>query len=66
MRDVLTSNFNHAQETVHVVQTGSYKKKDKSIGWEVEKGFSVPRLGGWKFNVEFVNKKYVVSAVELN
>lgn len=50
-RDVLTHSFNHSQETVHVVQTGSYKKKDRSMGWEVEKGFSTPRLGGWKFDI---------------
>jgi len=66
MRDVLTSSFAHTQETVHVVQTGSYKMKDRSIGWEVEKGFSVPRLGGWKFDIKFVGKKYVTSATELN
>ena len=65
-RDVLTAQYNHTQETVHVVQTGSYKKKDKSIGWEVEKGFSTPRLGGWKFEVHKRNKDYVLTCHELN
>ena len=66
MRDVLTSNFNHGQETVHVVQTGSYKKKDRSIGWEVEKGFSVPRLGGWRFSIKPHGNSYYIQCEELH
>ena len=66
MRDVLTNNFNHSQETVHVVQTGSYKKKDRSIGWEVEKGFSVPRLGGWRFTIKAHNNDYNIQCHELH
>ena len=66
MRDVLTNNFNHSQETVHVVQTGSYKKKDRSIGWEVEKGFSTPRLGGWRFTIKPQGNEYAIQCHELH
>ena len=66
MRDVISAQFQHAQETVHVVQTGSYKKKDRSIGWEVEKGFSVPRLGGWKFTIKPFGKSYDIQCHELH
>jgi UDP-2,3-diacylglucosamine pyrophosphatase LpxH len=66
MRDYLTNNFNHAQETVHVVQTGSYKKKDRSIGWEVEKNFSTPRLGGWKFTITPQGTEYAIQCHELH
>ena len=66
MRDVLTAQFQHAQETVHVVQTGSYKKKDRSIGWEVEKGFSTPRLGGWRFTIKPQGNEYAIQCHELH
>lgn len=66
MRDVLTAQFQHAQETVHVVQTGSYKKKDRSIGWEVEKGFSTPRLGGWRFTIKPQGNEYSIQCHELH
>lgn len=32
---------------VHHLKLGSYKKLDRFAGWEVEKGFQKPRLGGW-------------------
>jgi UDP-2,3-diacylglucosamine pyrophosphatase LpxH len=66
MRDVLTAQFQHSQETVHVVQTGSYKKKDRSIGWEVEKGFSTPRLGGWRFTIKPQGNDYDIRCHELH
>jgi hypothetical protein len=66
MRDVLTAQFQHSQETVHVVQTGSYKKKDRSIGWEVEKGFSTPRLGGWRFTIKPLGNDYDIRCHELH
>lgn len=65
-RDVLTSTFKHAQEVVHVLQTGSYKKKDRSMGWEVEKAFATPTLGGWKMTFKAHNHSYKVTVVELN
>jgi hypothetical protein len=34
-------------DTCHHLKLGSYKKLDRFAGWEVEKGFSQPRLGGW-------------------
>ena len=36
------------KRTVHHLQTGSYKMAgDGYAGWETEKGFAEPRLGGW-------------------
>jgi UDP-2,3-diacylglucosamine pyrophosphatase LpxH len=32
---------------VHHIKLGSYKELDRFAGWEVEKGFQKPRLGGW-------------------
>jgi hypothetical protein len=29
------------------MKLGSYKQLDRFAGWEVEKGFQKPRLGGW-------------------
>jgi UDP-2,3-diacylglucosamine pyrophosphatase LpxH len=34
-------------DTCHHLKLGSYKKLERFAGWEVEKGFSQPRLGGW-------------------
>ena len=38
---------NLREETVHHLKLGSYKMLDRFAGWEVEKGFAQPRLGGW-------------------
>lgn len=65
-RDVLTSTFKHTQEVVHVLQTGSYKKKDRSMGWEVEKAFATPTLGGWKMTFKPNNNSYKITVSELN
>jgi hypothetical protein len=36
------------QRTVHHIRCGSYKElSDGFGGWEIEKGFAQPRLGGW-------------------
>tara|TARA_Y100000592_G_scaffold100459_1_gene180635 strand:+ start:1712 stop:2554 length:843 start_codon:yes stop_codon:yes gene_type:complete len=36
------------QRTVHHIRCGSYKElSDGYGGWEIEKGFAQPRLGGW-------------------
>jgi len=35
------------EATVHHLKLGSYKQLDRFAGWEVEKGFAQPRLGGW-------------------
>ena len=40
-------NMSVREETVHHVKLGSYKMLDRFAGWEVEKGFAQPRLGGW-------------------
>jgi len=39
------------EETVHHVKLGSYKMLDRFAGWEVEKGFAQPRLGGWWMDI---------------
>jgi predicted phosphodiesterase len=48
------TSFMHCYEaTVHHLKLGSYKKLDRFAGWEVEKGFQQPRLGGWWMDAEF-------------
>jgi hypothetical protein len=41
-----------SEGTVHHVKLGSYKKLNRLAGWEVEKGFHQPRLGGWWLDVQ--------------
>jgi UDP-2,3-diacylglucosamine pyrophosphatase LpxH len=44
----ITQKMVVTRSTVHHIRCGSYKKLgDGYSGWEVEKGFSQPRLGGW-------------------
>jgi UDP-2,3-diacylglucosamine pyrophosphatase LpxH len=43
----IAQNMSLREETVHHVKLGSYKMLDRFAGWEVEKGFAQPRLGGW-------------------
>ena len=40
------------EATVHHLKLGSYKMLDRFAGWEVEKGFAQPRLGGWWMGFE--------------
>ena len=47
MIEKFDGRFNLKPAKVHVLQTGSYKKKSNTKGWEVEKGFNEPTLGGW-------------------
>jgi len=42
----INQRMNQQQRTVHHIRCGSYKQLPKK-GWEVEKGFAAPRLGGW-------------------
>ncbi len=42
------------ESTVHHIKLGSYKKLDRRAGWEVEKGFAQPRLGGWWVRFEVI------------
>jgi UDP-2,3-diacylglucosamine pyrophosphatase LpxH len=48
----ITPHLNTYEDTVHHLKLGSYKKLDRFAGWEVEKGFQQPRLGGWWMDAE--------------
>jgi len=48
----ITDHLNVYEDTVHHLKLGSYKKLDRFAGWEVEKGFQQPRLGGWWMDAE--------------
>jgi UDP-2,3-diacylglucosamine pyrophosphatase LpxH len=48
----INQGYNTYEETVHHVKLGSYKKLNRLAGWEVEKGFHQPRLGGWWLDVK--------------
>ena len=44
------------QKKIHVLRLGSYKKKSRTQGWEVEKNFNVPTLGGWRVDFRVTTK----------
>ena len=54
----ITDRLNTYEDTVHHLKLGSYKKLDRFAGWEVEKGFQQPRLGGWWMDAELRRTKY--------
>jgi UDP-2,3-diacylglucosamine pyrophosphatase LpxH len=54
--DRYRSDYKPIQSTVHHIRSGSYKIKDRLLGWEVEKGFRTPRLGGWWIGIKAVRK----------
>ena len=54
----ITDRLNTYEDTVHHLKLGSYKKLDRFAGWEVEKGFQQPRLGGWWMDVELRRTKH--------
>ena len=62
--DRYRKNLEPYQTTVHHIRSGSYKLKDRNLGWEVEKGFRTPRLGGWWIDVAYV-KSHGGSRVEI-
>jgi predicted phosphodiesterase len=35
------------ERKVDILRLGSYKKKSRTFGWEIEKDFNEPTLGGW-------------------
>ena len=47
-------NLEPYQTSVHHIRSGSYKLKDRNIGWEVQKGFRTQRLGGWWIDVNYM------------
>jgi hypothetical protein len=49
--DRLRANFEPYYTTVHHIRSGSYKLKQRGLGWEVERGFATPRMGGWWMNL---------------
>lgn len=56
--EVLTSSNTIYKRKQYYVNLGTYKKKDDSMGWEVEKGFYNPALGGWWMRIsETKNRK---------
>ena len=54
----ITDRLNTYEDTVHHLKLGSYKKLDRFAGWEVEKGFQQPRLGGWWMDAELRRTKH--------
>jgi len=54
----ITPKLNTFEDTVHHLKLGSYKKLDRFAGWEVEKGFQQPRLGGWWMDAELRRVKF--------
>jgi hypothetical protein len=54
----ITDRLNTYEDTVHHLKLGSYKKLDRFAGWEVEKGFQQPRLGGWWMDAELRRVKF--------
>jgi UDP-2,3-diacylglucosamine pyrophosphatase LpxH len=54
----ITDRLNTYEDTVHHLKLGSYKKLDRFAGWEVEKGFQQPRLGGWWMDCELRRTKH--------
>ena len=55
-------------KNINVLKSGSYKKKSEAFGWEVEKNFNEPTLGGWwvkyKFKKDGKTKKLVKEVLE--
>lgn len=45
------------EASVHHLKLGSYKQLDRFAGWEVEKGFAQPRLGGWWMTLSIVRHR---------
>lgn len=55
----LTRAMERQLSTTHHIRCGSYKQLgDGYSGWETEKGFGQPRLGGWFWVVEYKNGKF--------
>jgi hypothetical protein len=52
------------KDTVHWLKTGSYKKSSDDFGWEVEKGFTPKRLGGWFVDLEYVRNSKTIDGKE--
>jgi hypothetical protein len=42
------------KKRIDILRTGSYKKKSNAFGWEVEKDFNEPTLGGYWVKYNFV------------
>lgn len=52
----ISDNGNIRESLVHRIQLGSYKMKtNKGLGWEVEKNFNQPSLGGWWLKFSSIN-----------
>jgi len=53
------------KDTVHWLKTGSYKKSSDDFGWEVEKGFTPKRLGGWFVDLEYNRSTKTIDGKEI-
>ena len=53
VKDLDDKNNKWRKRKVDILKTGSYKKKSEGFGWEVEKNFNEPTLGGY-----FIKYKY--------
>ena len=50
-------------EDIHILRTGSYKKRsDNFSGWDIERDFNNPRLGGWFITI----RKYKKDGIKRN
>ena len=53
----LSPSYEMKPSTVHNLQTGSYQKLGDGFGgWDTEKGFEEPRLGGWWVDMTITKK----------
>jgi UDP-2,3-diacylglucosamine pyrophosphatase LpxH len=53
----VTTHMTVSEQSVHHLKLGSYKKLDRFAGWEVEKGFAQPRLGGWWCDLHYMRDR---------
>jgi len=54
----VTPKMQIRESAVHHLKLGSYKKLDRVAGWEVEKGFQQPRLGGWWCDLTYMRNRF--------
>lgn len=57
VRTLTNQKNNWIEKKIDILRTGSYKKKSKKFGWEIEKDFNEPTLGGWLINYEWLRNE---------
>ena len=60
------NNDKWVKKRIDILRTGSYKKKSDDFGWEIEKDFNEPTLGGYKITYSWQDKKIKKQITELN